>query len=215
MNTSDYQNFSKLINDVFSFYEKPVTDGALQIWWNALRSKDFDAISRAFSAHVSNPDNGQFAPKPANIIKLMDGSTLDNAYTAWTKVEDSIRKIGPYESAVFDDPIIHKVISDMGGWMTMCEVTDHDLPFRAKEFENRYQGYKSRKEEISAPKTLTGIIEAHNRKLGSEFPSPILIGDEEKCAEVYNSGIEKNNSPAKRLDDLLTNSTKLINKSTT
>lgn len=204
MNMNDYQNFSKLITEVITFYEKPVTEFALKIWWNALRDKELDAIVSAIDAYVRNPDNGHFAPKPANIIKLMEGSTLDNAYIAWTKVENAIRKIGPYESVIFDDPIIHAVILDMGGWISFCEVTEKELPFFAKEFENRYQGYKLRGDKnISAPKKVFGIIESLNKNLAGKIPSPVLVGDEKKCAEVNRDGIDQENRRPRRLDEFL------------
>jgi hypothetical protein len=34
------------------------------------------------------------------------------------------------------------VISDMGGWVLLGSKGDGDWPFIAKEFENRYRGYR-------------------------------------------------------------------------
>jgi len=83
-------------------------------------------------------------PKVADVIKMLQGSTQDSALTAWAKVDKAVRSIGTQMSVAFDDPLIHKVIQDMGGWLGLGQRQEAEWPFVAKEFETRYRGFKAR-----------------------------------------------------------------------
>lgn len=186
MNPNQTQVFSELITAVHAFYRRDISEYAVQIWWNAMRPYDFEAVKHAINRHCVNPDNGQFCPMPADIVKLLQGSTRDSALLAWSKVDKALRHIGTYRSVAFDDPIIHLVLQDMGGWITLGNKTEKDWPFVAKEFENRYRGYKQR-DDVEAPKWLTGIAECENSVNGFDEEEVVLIGDEREARKVVRS----------------------------
>lgn len=183
MNKSDFNEFTTLINAVSDFYGKSVSEIALSLWWNALKHFDLSAIREALSAHVRNPDNGQFMPKPADIIRLLGGTTTDSAMLAWSKVDKAVREVGTYRDIAFDDAIIHRVIYDMGGWTIFGTKTEDEWPFVAKEFQTRYRGY-SISGVTEYPKLLVGLANAHNRSEGHKLQPTTLFGDAEKVKQV-------------------------------
>ena len=199
MNNSDKEKFYLLINSVWSFYGKTLTPMMVQILWNALSSYDLQAVSSAFDRHLVNPDTGQFPPKPADVVRLLDGGTEDNAQLAWAKVDRAVRLVGSYQSVVFDDPIIHAVLLDMGGWIALGKCTEDEWPFRAREFEKRYRGYTLRG-MVDYQRKLTGIAEAQNETAGQKSKPPIMIGDATKCQIVYQGGKVQVLTQIKRLD---------------
>ena len=83
MNHSDYEKFREGIAGVYGFYDKDISDFAFDLWWNALNRYDLKAIIQAFNRHVVNPEAGKWLPKPADIVKMLEGSTLDSAMAAW------------------------------------------------------------------------------------------------------------------------------------
>jgi hypothetical protein len=188
LNQSDYDNFVDIMQLVSEQYGKKPSDGLIALYWQGLKSYDFSAVREAIGKHLSNTDTGQFMPKIADIIRMMQGTSLDSALSAWAKVDRAIRQVGPYESVVFDDAIIHKVLHDMGGWLSLGTKTEDDWPFVAKEFENRYRGFKSRNERIEYPAKLIGLYEAQNSKEGRKVAPPMLIGDASKAREVLQLG---------------------------
>ena len=188
MNQSDFDNFVDIFQLVSEQYGKKPSDGLIALYWQGLKGYDFSAVREAIGKHLSNTDNGMFMPKIADIIRMMQGTSLDSALSAWAKVDRAVRQVGPYESVVFDDPIIHKVLHDMGGWLMLGTKTDDEWPFVAKEFENRYRGFKSRNERIEYPARLIGLCEAHNAKEGRVVAQPMLIGDKTKALEVLQHG---------------------------
>ena len=187
MRADEHDKFHEGIVGVMSFYGRDVSGFAMDVWWSALRQYDLVAITEAFNRHLTNPDSGQFAPKPADIVRMLGGRTQDRALVAWSKVDRAVRCVGTYASVAFDDPLIHRVLHDMGGWVGIGQKTEDEWPFVAKEFENRYRGYAMRGESPDYPCVLIGIAEAYNGQKGLRSDPPRLIGDR-SSAEIVMSG---------------------------
>jgi hypothetical protein len=200
MRTEEFQSFRDGIDGVMSFYGKGVSSFALDVWWTALKGYDLTAVIDAFNRHLANPDNGQFAPKPADIIRMLQGSTQDAALRAWAKVDQAVRSVGTYNDVVFDDPVIHRVIQDMGGWIGLGAKNEDEWPFVAKEFENRYRGFKARSEIPDYPAKLIGIANAHNQQKGFKQDGPVLIGVDHLARQVLSGGTDKPSIGFKRMD---------------
>lgn len=188
MQQSDFDDFASMLNAVSELYGKPQSDMAIGMWWNALKHYDLVAIQQGFNRHVQNPDSGQFMPKPADIVKMLQGSTQDTAMLAWAKVDKAVRQVGTYRSVAFDDPIIHRVLHDMGGWIKLGSKPESEWPFIAREFENRYRGYRLRSERPEYPPVLVGMAEAHNSKEGHQSEPPMLVGDARTAMLVMQGG---------------------------
>jgi hypothetical protein len=199
MREENRADFVKLLTGVMSYYGKDVSGFMLNIYWQGLEKYDYEDVSRGFSLHAANPDNGQFPPKISDITKMLEGSTETQGMRAWSKVKAAIASVGKMQSVVFDDPIIHTVIHEMGGWYALCNCLDAELPFRARDFEKRYQGYRVRRETPEFPPMLIGGHEADNRLNG--FPNrtkPVLIGDVEQAKRVLSLGSDR---PVVRITD--------------
>lgn len=188
---TDKAEFSAVLAGCFeSIYEKPVTPAMLDAWFMALSPYPLDEIKAAIGRHVVNPDSGQFAPKPADIVRLIDGNGDGRALRAWAKVEKSIRTVGGYRSVVFDDELIHACIADMGGWISLCETTMDELQFRSAEFAKRYRACLL-SPPAQYPSRLSGRAEISNSAKGHPIENPALIGDTEKAMRVMLSGTDK------------------------
>lgn len=201
MQTDDFQKFHDGIAGVMGFYGRSVSRFALDVWWTALKGHDLAAIVDAFNRHLANPDAGQFPPKPADIIRMLQGSTQDSALRAWAKVDQAVRRIGTYADVVFDDALIHRVIQDIGGWIALGTKREDEWPFVAKEFENRYRGFRSRNESPAYPATLIGIATAQNNQKGFKAEPPVLVGNERLARQVLCGGTDKPVLGFKRMSD--------------
>ncbi len=188
MRDADLNDFADVLTDVMSYYGKDLSAFVLQVYFDALKRFDLAGIKRAFGVHVQDADRGPFAPKPADIVRLLEGGTGDRAMQAWSKVERSIRCIGPYESVIFDDPVIHAVIVDMGGWIALGKVTEKNLPFISNEFSQRYRGYAMRRSVPGYPRCLVGMVAEDQIKHGHAPDNPVLVGAKTKALQVYRQG---------------------------
>ncbi len=192
MKDQDEAKFGALMMGTGEVHGREVSAQLISLYWSALAKYDFNDVERAFNLHLVNPDTGQFFPKPADIVKFIDGNTQSNALRAWSKVEKAVRHVGPYQTVVFDDKLIHAALVDMGGWVDLCNMTDKELPFRRNEFEKRYQGLS-----VNPPdkymKKLVGLSEASCNQLSDEgkqfkLPKPVVIGNTDTARLVYKGG---------------------------
>lgn len=203
MNDDDYGPFCEVWVAVMGQYgAKAPSNMQLEIAFEALREFPLPDVRRALSAHVRDPDTGQFQPKPADVVRTLKGTGSDRAWEAWRKVEKSLRQVGQYQSVCFDDPLIHVIVEEMGGWPALCRTNEEEeLPFRRQEFVKRYAGLQRRGVE-QYPKKLVGVEETENRAHGflKHIPDTILIGDQSKARLVLEQGadgprLEYSNAP--------------------
>lgn len=178
-----------MLTAVCELYGKKISVTLLSLYWSALERFSLDDVRRAITHHVNNANVGQFMPKPADIVRYLEGDSETHALQAWAKVESAIRKVGSYASIVFDDPIIHVVIVEMGGWPVLCGTSIAEMPFRANEFMKRYQSYHHKK-PAQFPRYLPGIFEHSNQTNGhGDYQViPVLVGDDRLALAVLKEG---------------------------
>jgi hypothetical protein len=193
MTEHDAKAFSELLTGVMEVYGRVPTAVSSKVWWAALNRYEFQVVSKAFSDHVTNTESGQFFPKPADIIKAIEGNAQDAATLAWAKLQQAVSSVGQYYSVAFDDPLIHLVLQDMGGWPSFCKIEEKDLPFAQKRFENAHRAYYSKRNEFAEyPKYLPGVCEAANAANGFPVDPPRLVGNEEAATRVLERGVSAN-----------------------
>lgn len=189
MQANEKQQFFATLIGVADYYGKELAEMTLDVYWDGLKQYDLGAVQKALRQHTQNPDTGQFMPKIADVAKMLQGRTADQAAVAWSKVDSGVRRVGTYADVVFDDPIIHRVIGDMGGWTSFSTKTEDEWPFVAKDFENRYRGYRMRGEVPEYQPVLIGMANAHNGEQGFVYKQPpVLIGNQARAAQVMAAG---------------------------
>lgn len=161
MNNSDKHNFAKLLMSLAELHNKKLSEQLLDIYWNTLKGYEFNDIRKSLNKLIVDPDVGQFMPKPADIVRYIDGDIKSRALIAWGKVNQAIRSVGAWDSVEFDDHTIHAIINDMGGWLELCRKTSQELHFLFNEFESRYRGYQYHNSK-TFPLRLVGKIELSN-----------------------------------------------------
>ncbi len=184
----DKAKFAQLVTDVLAFYKQDASPFAVSIWWQACERYDFEQVSKALTAHALDPERGQFAPKPADLVRILQGTKTDRARLAWSKVMDSMQRVGAYQSVVFDDPIIHAVIEDLGGWGKCCRSDMEQISYLEHRFCDAYKAYANRPGSLNFPAKLMGEHEQQNAITGKRSAPPILIGNATKAAEVLRIG---------------------------
>lgn len=181
MTDDDKAKFVEALSAVYALYRVDLSRAVTSIWWRALQGYELVAVVEALGRHAVNPDTGQFLPKPADVVRVLDGATQDVALVAWHKVVNGIRQVGTYESVVFDDPIINRVLHDLGGWAWLGAQQEREMSFIEKRFRDAYRAWRSRglSETVGH---LPGITETHNVAKGFGAPTPVFIGGKKEKA---------------------------------
>lgn len=125
-------------------------------------------------------------PSPAEIRKFCLGTREEDLNIriaqAKNKLVGALDSVGTYATVVFDDPIIHLIIRDLGGWIKLGKMDRDDYEkFLTFEFPKLYKGYATRK-NTDIPIMLKGI---------SEDKTINYIGNKEKAQKWVLSYTEK------------------------
>lgn len=189
MQQHERAEFGQLVTDVLAYYRQDASRFVLDLWWNACRPFDFQQVQKAMQRHATDPEHGQFAPKVADLVRILAGTTTDRASLAWGKVLEAMSAVGAYTDVVFDDPAIHAAAEDMGGWPKMCRTETKELGHLQHRFMQSYRAYTKRG-QFDFPKRLGGdrSPDSEYEKAGLKLPRPALIGNPERAKQVYQQG---------------------------
>lgn len=190
-NRDEKAAFQEMLNRVHIVLGKAEPDNfTVRLYWDVLKNFTLEDVREALNRHLADVDVGMFIPKPADIIRNIEGNTSTQSELAWTKVDKAIRSVGPWQSITFDDPIIHQVVNDMGGWVALCSIGAQEQPFKHIEFVKRYRGYINRAPALDQiPGRLGGISAGQNQLAGIRYEEPpVLVGDAGRAAHLLAHG---------------------------
>lgn len=187
MTPNDAGKFAQILTRTLKIYPfADTTADTIETWFMALMRFPLEDIMLALNRHVADPDKGGKQPFPSDVIAHLGGGAASRSLRAWSLVEKAIARAGMHRSVCFDDPIINKVIDEMGGWVKLSGIeTAEDLKFRGIDFAKRYTGFM----QVGGvgedyPAYLLGVSESQNLSAGRVSQPPTLIGDAVKAQAV-------------------------------
>jgi hypothetical protein len=82
------REFAELMKATLAVYGKDASKPVIRIYWNSLKQFDIAMIRQAFSRWMTDPEQGRFSPKPADIIGIIQkragGPAWISADEAWS-----------------------------------------------------------------------------------------------------------------------------------
>jgi len=189
MQPSDRAPFAQLITDVLAYYRQDASRFVLDLWWNACQAFELEQVRAALQRHATDSERGQFAPKVADLARILQGTSTDRAALAWGRVHEAMGAVGAYQDVVFDDPAIHAVIEDLGGWPKVCRTKLDELSYLQHRFTEAHRAYTGRG-EFEYPRRLMGDRSPDHEysAKGLPPPKPALVGNAERAKQVYLQG---------------------------
>lgn len=189
MQHSDFPKLAKMVTEALAYYRQDVSEFTLHVWTQACLPYTLEQVSKALTAHVTDAEKGQFAPKVADVVRVLSGTTTDRAALAWGKVLGAMSAVGAYSDVVFDDPAIHAAIEDLGGWVKVCRGEMDELSYLQHRFCQSHKAYTGRG-TFDFQRKLLGdrSPDADYEKRGLPLPKPALVGDREQAMMVYKLG---------------------------
>jgi len=189
MRPDDIPKLTKMVTDALAYYRQDVSEFTLHVWVQACQPFTLEEVSKALTAHVTDAERGQFAPKVADIVRVLSGTTTDRAALAWGKVLGAISAVGAYSDVVFDDPAIHAAIEDLGGWVKICRGEVAELSYLQHRFCQSHKAYTGRG-TFDFQRKLLGdrSPDSDYEKRGLPVPKPAIVGDRQQAMLVYQNG---------------------------
>jgi hypothetical protein len=173
------KEFAQMLIATAELYGKSLSSMAINVYYELLIDFDYAVVNKAFNALARQ---SKFMPKPAEILEAIENKQAPDALaeTAYNKLVQARKEIGAYKSVIFDDPIIHRIVEQHGGWPVVCRMSKEDEQYTAfkKNFIQEYKSFMGDK-NYSYPLKLAGISEITNNAEGFEeyIPSPVVIGN--------------------------------------
>jgi Domain of unknown function (DUF6475) len=189
MQPSDKPEFARLLTGMMAYYRQDVSPFVLDLWWSACEGLSLEQLTKAMNTHAKDPERGQFAPKVADVVRILQGTHTDRSLLAWGKVLDATNGVGAYQDVVFDDPAIHAAVNDVGGWVKLCRTDLKELSYLQHRFCQSHKAYTERG-DFDFPRVLSGDRSPDSEYLrrGLPAPTPAVVGDRDKAALVFQGG---------------------------
>lgn len=177
MKSIDQERFKIILAGVCEIYSKDITPQLTQMYWQALKPITIDQFDSAAQKHMLDPKCGQFFPKPADIMRNIEGeqqTAEDRAMLAWMAVERAISRVGAYGTLNIEDKQALMAVKHMGTWQDLCHTDRDKMGFKRQEFMKNYQALENTAIE-HLPQSLHGIEDLNNQRLGVDNPAEDLL----------------------------------------
>jgi hypothetical protein len=180
---TDKSRFKIILLGLAELYGKEPSDTTLDLYYNALSDLEYEDILRVANILART---SKFFPKPVEFREHIVPDLDTEVSLALDKVEKAFYGAGVYQTVIFDDPVIHKVIESLGGWVAYCEQPEKDVTWWKKDFAKLYKQYAPRIKtgEITAPKQLLGQHAMNNVDEPGWVDRPALIGDHKELKQI-------------------------------
>lgn len=192
MTRSDFEPFTAMLELLAEQYNRTLSPGLLRLYFDGLQHLDLDTVRGALNVHVRNTEVGQFWPKIADIERAAGGGADEQAFRALAELQDGFRTAGAWRSVVFADPIVARVVQDMGGWPELCSRDSEEWHnFGSKDFVRRYRAYRERglPAGVAVDTKLLGNFDRVNLALGAPADDAIVIGTAPKRAQAIGTAL--------------------------
>jgi len=170
--------FAEYFTVLCEVFKTASTKLLLEVYYRALQELSDEEYKNAVSLIIKERVY-KGLPLPAEILEKAKGNDSDRAIIAKDKLKLAMRTYGAYRTVIFDDPVLHKVIESIGGWVKANTMDIEDLEKYMKfEFEKVYRAYTKMKfGDIKL--VFHGI---HDIKNGIESTeNAVYIGEKEKA----------------------------------
>lgn len=173
MTDDDKKVFAASMAEMFVCYSRTVTQEELRAWFNQLKSYPIQAVQRAFVIITRTEDY----PTISKVCRVLDGEAESAANEQWHSVLNAIRSNGANYTVVFDDARTMQAINSIGGWQSLCMISESQADFKRKEFITAYVDAVHRPQPLEQIKALRG--RCHDDGLVQFF------GEQHQCELIY------------------------------
>jgi hypothetical protein len=179
----------KLRTTLLAFGElvgKEITEAVLTLYWLALKPYGDDQVMAAFTTGVRKWNLFGRLPYPSEVIEEIEGKREDSALVAWEQLQEAVRRAGRYQSVLFDDAKISRVVEVLGGWELVCDWSISEMGIHRAQFLKAYQALDTPGEN----RPLTGLHARQNAAAGyvEHVGQPVHVskrtGDDRKRLEL-------------------------------
>jgi hypothetical protein len=150
------ETIATLVQTLAESMRAPLTPAAIRGYLMALDDLDAAEVNAGVSQALRSPR--AFMPTPGELRALCrpEMPIAARAAQAWEAVRKAIRRHDYTVASIDFGPLVNTVLRSMGPWEWLCEQSDDDMVWRAKDFERFFEAFATGPVEALRPEPLTG-----------------------------------------------------------
>lgn len=129
MKQTDFKRFAVAWQAAQKVYGKTADADVISLCFRVLSQYELADIENALGAHLQDGEGGQYAPRPADIVRKLEGSKDSQVALAWADFRQATRS-----GEMPDDPALQQVIRRLGGLEFLGDKKSRDLDFMREQF---------------------------------------------------------------------------------
>jgi len=183
-----------LISSLGAAKDRKLSAEALYGYEIGLDGLSVDDVARAVRRSLQE---SRFMPAPSELRELAGVLPPESrAERALASVDMACRRVGPYESPDFDDPLINATIYGLGGWPRVCALPVEEFnKWYRRDFVRMYVSFTKLRPPDHLTRPLVGLIQQENAVKGIDC-RPVEVKTGLPWAERKGrQAISRHNSP--------------------
>ena len=143
MESKDKKEFMEIMLGIAEDSGVQLTKSGIALKFEALREYSIDQI-RSAAIHIIKTREHRFMPTTAEFIRAIVGDLprlADIATEQAGKVIEAVRRFGRYRNPKFKNQVTAALLSSRWSWGRLCEMTESELGWFAKEFVDAYRAF--------------------------------------------------------------------------
>lgn len=186
MTDADKNSFAEIMTGLAENFGSQLSRPGLSMRFEALKEYSIDQVKQAATFLMCSRKYTTMPTVAEFLEYLGGGSAEDQAEVEAAKVLDAIKRVGPYSSVSFDDPVTCAVVKQgYGSWEDVIEAADEQRDhWFVKDFARKWKAFK--RQGVLAGGKCAGQIERLNSAngFGDRNPPLALVGDTEKAKRL-------------------------------
>lgn len=138
MNSSDREEFVRVLNGLAAIKRVDLTKEAIELWWQSLKDWPVDDFRDAAGYLLKNC---QFMPAPYDFEQLRKGSEISSC-EAWSLAIEHTK--GPWRQRVLGEARIDRAVESLGGYSSIALSNIDKLGFLERRFRDVYDDFLSK-----------------------------------------------------------------------
>lgn len=130
----DFARFCVSWNAAQAAYNAKAEPQTLALIFKVLARFDLADVETGIARHLSDTETGQFPPKPADVVRHIEGTADAVAALAWA----DFREATGSGDMPKNNPALSRVIQRMGGLDRLGDRTPRDVDFMFEQFKALY-----------------------------------------------------------------------------
>ena len=183
----NFNQFSIIFGILAEYFGAQPSKGLTKIYYESFKKWREEEFKRACEIVMrSRVYNG--LPKIADIVEAIQGKPEDKAALAYHALVDAMKRVGSWETVLFEDGAISRAVEAMGGWEYVNGIGEDEWKFRRKEFESLYLAHMRRGD--NQPQKCFGTFDRINGSNSQDgWNKPVLIQDATRAQVVEKPGM--------------------------